>query len=219
MDTDLFDEIPLFKVLEKGDRDALASHFVLRSHPKSSVIINEGDDTSSLYIILQGRVKIYLSDDAGKEVVLHIEGPGEYFGEVSLLDECPRSASVMTMEDCRFAVLKRDAFIKCLTDNPRLAFIIIQGLTTRLRALSENIRSLALMDVYGRVARLLNELASEQEDGSWVIEESLTQNEIANRIGASTKMVGRIMQDLKKGGYIRKQEKQIIIERHLPASW
>ncbi len=219
MDTALLEKMPLFEVLGPGEREALASHFVVRRHPKNTLVINEGDDSDSLYIILDGRVKVYLDDEAGKEVVLNIQGPGDYFGEVSLFDKGPRSASVMTLETCQFAVLMKAAFTNCLAAHPDLALTIIQGLTSRLRALSENVRSLALMDVYGRVARLLMELAVKQDDGRWIIKEHLTHNDLANRIGASSKMVSRIMQDLKKGGYIRKESRQLIIEKHLPSAW
>ncbi len=218
MDTDIFDQIPLFESLGKDERDSLASRFVLRHHPKNSVIINEGDDTSSFYIILKGRVKVYLTDDSGKEVILNIQGEGEYLGEVALLDEGPRSASVLTMEDSKFAVLDRLSFIDCISENPVVSLKIMQGLTRQLRALSENVRSLALMDVYGRVARLLLELAVDQ-GGDKVIEDKLTQNDIAARIGASPKMVGRIMQDLKKGGYVRKDGKHLVIAKSLPPAW
>jgi CRP/FNR family cyclic AMP-dependent transcriptional regulator len=218
MDTDIFDQIPLFENLSKPERDSLAGRFLLRQHPKNSIIINEGDDTSSFYIILEGRVKVYLSDESGKEVILNIQGEGEYLGEVALLDEGPRSASVATVEDSRFAVLNRQSFIECISENPQLSLKIMQGLTQRLRALSENVRSLALMDVYGRVARLLLELAVDR-DGEKVIEDRLTQNEIAARVGASSKMVGRIMQDLKKGGYVRKQGKYLSIAKPLPPAW
>ncbi len=219
MDTDLIEKIPLFEVLGPEERQALASHFVLRRHPKNTIVINEGDDSNSLYIILEGRVKVYLNDEAGKEVILNMQGPGDYFGEVSLFDDGPRSASVMTQEECHFAVLMKEGFTSCLADNPGLALAIIRGLTARLRALSENVRSLALMDVYGRMARLLTDLAIEQDDGRWVINERLTHTDLANRIGASSKMVSRIMQDLKKGGYIRKESNQIIIKHDLPAAW
>jgi len=218
MDTDIFDQIPLFESLGKDERDSLARRFTLRHHPKNSIIINEGDDTSSFYIILKGRVKVYLTDDNGKEIILSIQGEGEYLGEVALLDEGPRSASVTTTEDSRFAVLNRQSFIDCITENPQLSLKVMQGLTRRLRALSENVRSLALMDVYGRVARLLLDLAVDQGDDK-VIEDRLTQNDIAARIGASPKMVGRIMQDLKKGGYVRKKGKHLVIARPLPPAW
>jgi CRP/FNR family cyclic AMP-dependent transcriptional regulator len=218
MDTDIFDQVPLFENLSEDERNSLASRFIVRHHPKNSVIINEGDDTSSFYIILKGRVKVYLTDDNGKEVVLNIQGRGEYLGEVALLDESPRSASVLTMEDSQFAVLNRQSFIECISESPQLSLKVMQGLTRRLRALSENVRSLALMDVYGRMARLLLELAVDR-DGDRVIEDRLTQNDIAARIGASPKMVGRIMQDLKKGGYVRKKGKHLIIANSLPPAW
>ncbi|MFV2057634.1 MAG: Crp/Fnr family transcriptional regulator [Thiohalomonadales bacterium] len=219
MDTDLLGEIPLFKVLGQEDRMLLASDFVLRKCPKNTIVINEGDDTDSLYIICQGRVKIYLNDEMGKQIILEIEGAGGYFGEIALLDEGPRSASVMTLEDCCFAVLRKKDFINYLADHPLLAVSIMRGLTRRLRVLTENARSLAFMDVYGRVARQLMTLASKRADGNWVIEDRLTLNDLANRIGASTKMVSRIMRDLRKGGYIRKESQQIVIEQNLPPAW
>ncbi len=204
--------------MSDDDRSTLSSRFVQRRHPKNAVIINEGDDTNSLYVILDGQVKVYLTDEAGREIVLNTQGSGEYFGEVALLDEGPRSASVITLTDCQFAVLNRQAFLDCIAENPLISLKIMQVLTRRLRVLSENIRSLALMDVYGRVARLLLELAVVRDDEQ-VIEGRLTQNDIASRIGASPKMVGRIMQDLKKGGYIRKDGPRLLLTKPLPAAW
>lgn len=153
-----------------------------------------------------------------KDVTLNTQDVSDYFGEVSLLDDGPRSASVITMEDSQFAVLNKQAFIECISENPHISLKIMQGLTRRLRALSENIRSLALMDVYGRVVHLLLDLAIEH-DGAHVFEDRLTQNDIAARIGASPKMVGRIMQDLKKGGYVCKDGKHLVITKPLPAAW
>lgn len=218
MNIQIFDQLPLFEGLTQDDRKTLARHFVLRHCPKNTIVINEGDDTNSLYVILQGKVKIYLADEAGKEIILNTQGAGEYFGEVSLFDDGPRSASVITTDECQFGVLMKQDFIDCMSENPQMSFKIIQGLTQRLRTLSENVRSLALMDVYGRVARLLLELAEKQGDIQ-VIAEKLTHNDIAARVGASPKMVSRIMQDLKKGGYIHKAEGQLIINRPLPAAW
>lgn len=218
MDTQIFDQLPLFEALDQNHRETLTKHFVLRHCPKNTIVIHEGDDTNSLYVILEGKVKVYLADEDGKEVILNTQGTGEYFGEVSLLDEGPRSASVITTEKCQFAVLMKKDFIDCLSENPQMSLKIIQGLTHRLRALSENVRSLALMDVYGRVARLLLELAEEQGDIQ-IIPEKLTHNDIAARVGASPKMVSRIMQELKKGGYIRKTDGKLIIDRPLPAAW
>jgi len=219
MDTELLNTIPMFEVLNQEEKSSLALHFSLRRHAKNTVIISEGDETNSLYIILSGRVKVFLNDDSGKEVVLNVQDSGEYFGEVSLLDGDPRSASVMTLEDSQFAVLSKQDFIHVISQNPELSLSIIRGLTLRMRALSENVRSLALTDVYSRVAKVLNELAEEQPDGRRIVKEHLTYDNLANRIGASSKMVSRVMQELKKGNYIRKESQQIIIEQNLPSSW
>lgn len=219
MDVSQIKNIPLFASLNDNEQQSLKEHFLFRRHAKNSIIINEGDDTSSLYIIIEGRVKVFLTDESGKEVVLNTQSAGEYFGEVSLFDDGLRSASVMTLEDCQFAVLTKQTFIQLITDNPTLSLSIISGLTQRLRALSENVRSLALMDVYGRVARTLMDLSVEQDNGDRVIAESLTYSDLANRVGASSKMVSRIMQDLKKGGYISKESQKIYIKRNLPPAW
>lgn len=218
MDIGVFKNIPLFQSLGEDDRATLATRFVQRRHPKNAVIINEGDETTGLYLILEGRVKVYLTDDTGKEVVLNAQGAGEYFGELALLDEGPRSVSVSTLADSQFAVLSRQVFIDCLSENPLISLKIMQGLTHRVRALSENIRSLALMDVYGRVAHLLLELAVEQE-GKQVINGRLTHSDIAARVGASPKMVGRILRDLKKGGYVRKDGPHMVLTKPLPGAW
>jgi len=218
MDIKLFNQIPLFEKLDSDEREKLASRFVLRHHPKNTVVINEGDDSRSFYVIIEGEVKVYLTDENGKEIVLNKQTAGEYFGEVALLDEGLRSASVITTQQSQFAVLNQQAFSECISDNPQISLKIMQGLTQRLRALSDNVRSLALMDVYGRVARLLLDEAIDQDDVK-VIKNKLTQNDIAARIGASSKMVGRIMQDLKKGGYIRKDDKHLVIAKPLPPAW
>ena len=218
MDLKLFDQIPLFEKLNDEERSKLAELFILRRHQKNTIVINEGDNSHGFYVIIEGETRVYLTDEQGKEVVLNIQSTGEYFGEVALLDDGLCSASVITTQPSQFAVLNHQAFIDCVTENPQISLKIIQGLTRRLRALSDNVRSLALMDVYGRVVRLLLELAVDSE-GKKVIENKLTQNDIADRVGASSKMVGRIMQDLKKGGYILKDEKRLIIAKPLPAAW
>ena len=219
MDTELLNNIDIFNILSQDEKSSLAEHFVIRRHAKNSIIINEGDETNSLYIILSGRVKVYLNDDTGKEVVLNVQDSGGYFGEISLLDGGSRSASVMTLEDCQFAVLSKQNFIQAISNNPELSLSIIRGLILRLRSLSENVRSLALTDVYSRVTKFLMDLSEEQEDGRRIIKENLTYHDLANRIGASSKMVSRVMKELKKGEYIRKESQQIIIERNFPSSW
>ncbi len=218
IDKNILRKIKLFESINDLELEALSKHFVFRKFPKNSVIINEGDTASSMYIILDGRVKVYLNDEHGKEVTLNIQEPGDYFGEVSLFDDGKRSASIMTLEKCQFALLEKQEFIKCMGSNPQLALTIIKGLTFRLRVLSENVRNLALLDVYGRVTRTLIELATER-DGKQVITEKLTQIDLASRVGASPKMVSRILKDLKTGGYISKQGQYMVINKSLPPAW
>jgi len=192
-------------------------HGIARSFPKNSIIVNEGDATDSLYIIMEGRVKAFVSDDEGREVILSTQGPGEYFGEM-VLDQGPRSASVMTLEPSRFLVVPKEDFRDFVLRNPAFSVSLIEKLISRVRSLTENVKSLALMDVYGRVARLLLELANEV-DGVLVIEERLTQQDIANRVGASREMVSRILKDLSIGGYIAQTRERIVLLKKPPAHW
>ena len=168
--------------LSPAELRALGAHAVKRSFPKRTVIINEGDAGDALYILLTGKVKIYASDPDGNEIVLLTQGPGEYFGEM-MLDEGPRSASVMTLEPCTFLVIPKASLREFLVGNPAFAVRLIEKLIHRVRATTASVKSLALMDVYGRVARLLLELADDQ-DGNWVINERLTHQDIASRVGA-----------------------------------
>ena len=204
-------------VLTADELRAISTHAQTRAFPRNAVVLNEGDRTDSLYIILEGRVKAFVADPDGKEVVLSTQGAGEYFGEM-VLDEGPRSASIMTLEPSRFLVVPQSDFKDFLLKNPAVAVRVIEKLIHRVRALTESVKSLALMDVYGRVARLLLELAQER-DGKLAISERLTQKDIANRIGASREMVSLILKDLTVGGYIRNEGHTIVIARTPPPRW
>lgn len=210
--------IPLFSDLEEAELMTLSSKAVTRHYPRKTIIISEGDVSDSLYCILSGRVKVFLNDDEGKEVILNSQGPGDYFGEMALLDAGPRSASVMTLEDCKISVISKVDFDAFLDQHKEASRKIMCGLVKRLRALTDNVRSLALMDVYGRVARVLLELAVEEGD-TLVIREGLTQQDIANRVGASREMVSRILKELKTGGYIEVKKKHFVIKEKLPHGW
>jgi CRP/FNR family cyclic AMP-dependent transcriptional regulator len=203
--------------LSDADLMAVGTHGIARSYPKNSVIVSEGDRTDSLYIILEGRVKVYVSDGDGHDVVLATQGAGEYFGEL-VLDEGPRSASVMTLEPSRFLVVPLQDFRAFVVGNPAFALSLIEKLIARVRSLTESVKSLALMDVYGRVARLLLELAEESSDGL-VIAQRLTQQDIASRIGASREMVSRILKDLSTGGYLTQSRTGIVLHRKPPEHW
>ena len=204
-------------VLTAEELQAISAHAQIRAFPRNAVVLNEGDRTDSLYIILDGRVKAFVSDPDGKEVVLSTQGAGEYFGEM-VLDEGPRSASVMTLGPSKFLVVPKADFKDFLLKNPVFAVRVIEKLIHRVRALTENVKSLALMDVYGRVARLLLELAVER-DGKLAITERLTQKDIASRVGASREMVSLILKDLETGGYIRHEGHTLVIERTPPPRW
>ncbi len=214
----MINNITLFNGLPEADLNAIASHAVTRSYAKNTVIINEGDESDSLFLINTGRVKVYLADEEGKEVIINTLGPGDYFGELALIDEAPRSASVMTIEDAKLSIVSKRDFEGCLARYPEIALRVIKGLTKRLRHLTENVKSLALMDVYGRVARTLLSMAVE-ENGKMVVQQRLTQRDIAAMIGASREMVSRILKDLTVGGYISVDKKSITINEKLPHAW
>jgi CRP/FNR family cyclic AMP-dependent transcriptional regulator len=197
--------------------DALAVRARVQNFPKNRVIIHEGDRSDSIFIIAAGRVKVFLQGDEGKEVVLNVHGPGEYFGEM-VLDEGPRSASVVTLEDSRFHVVTQAEFRSFLSAHPDFAMKLISRLMHRVRALTENVRNLALLDVYGRVARLLLSLAAEEE-GRLVISGKITQKDIADRVGASREMVSRVFKELVAGGYVTLEARRIVINRDLPPRW
>lgn len=214
----MLSNVSLFSDLPEADRNAIAELATMRSFPRNTIIISEGDDSDSMYVVLSGKVKVYLSDDEGKEIIINILKEGDYFGELALLDESPRSASVMTLEDSKLAVLSKTAFEECLKTNPEIALEVIKGLSARLRNLTDNVKSLALMDVYGRVARTLLEM-SENQGGVQVINQRLTQRDIASMVGASREMVSRILKDLSIGGYITIENKTITINEKLPHGW
>ena len=203
--------------LAQDELRAISSHGVVRSYPKQAIILNEGDSSDSLYIVLEGRVKAYVADASGHEVVLSMLGPGEYFGEMAL-DRRPRSASIMTLTPSRFLVVPGEEFREFVAHNPAFALSLIEKLIHRVRALTESVKSLAFMDVYGRVARLLLDLAKDQ-DGRLVIAERLTQQDIASRVGASREMVSRILKDLSLCGCITNSRAGIVLHRKLPERW
>ena len=214
----MLENVSLFNKLGESERKALSEQMVSQVYPKNTVVICEGDASDSLFVMLTGRVKVYLSDDEGKEIILDTHEPGDYFGEVVMFDDEPRSASVVTLEKSKLGMITKTNFEKCMLENPQIAIEVIRGLITRLRRSTENVRSLALLDVYGRVARLMLDLAEETE-GVLMINEPLTQQDIADRVGSSREMISRIFKDLKIGGYIEIKDKKIIIKEQLPHAW
>jgi CRP/FNR family cyclic AMP-dependent transcriptional regulator len=189
----------------------------VRSYPKNTVFITEGDSSDSVFVILSGRVKVFISDTEGHEMILDTQGPGEYVGEMAL-DGKPRSASVMTLEPSSFSVVGREPVREAIRKNPDFALDMIAKIIERARIATSSVKDLALLDVYGRVARLLLNMAVDMS-GKLQIPEKITQQEIAERVGASRDMVSRIFRDLTQGGYITVENRIITINKKPPARW
>jgi len=204
--------------LSADEVDALAACGVRRTFPRHAVLINEGDHSEHVYVILAGQVKVFCSDDSGREITLNFMGPGEFFGELSVIGEMPRSASVMTTQRSTLSLISRDAFRTYLADHPDIAYKFLRLLAVRVGELTDLAKNLALNDVYGRVTRALLQLA-EERDGVLVVAQRLTHQEIANLVGASREMVSRIMKELERGGYIEVQQRVITIRARLPKAW
>jgi CRP/FNR family cyclic AMP-dependent transcriptional regulator len=207
---------PLAPLREESLRKIAASGIV-RHFPKQTVLIHEGDVGDSLYIIVSGKVKVYASSAAGREVVLGFHGAGEYVGEMSL-DGAARSASVITAEPTTCAIVTRVQFQGFLAAHPEVAQHLIETLIRRVRVATEDVKSLALSDVYGRLVRLLNALAT-TENGVTGVREKLTQQDIADRVGASRDMIGKLLKDLVAGGYLQVEDRTITFLKKLPPGW
>jgi CRP/FNR family cyclic AMP-dependent transcriptional regulator len=202
---------------DSGHLEALIGSGTLRTFPKRAILIQEGDQSDRLYVVISGRLKVYLSDADGKEIVIDTLGPQQFFGEMAL-EGGPRAASVMTIEPCKLAVVERDQFKRFLAGNPDAAYALIVALIRRASKLTRTIGSLALLDVYGRVARLLLDNA-DFENGTTIVRGRVTQQDIAKQVNASRETVSRIMTDLQEGGYIEVEEDRVVILRALPARW
>ena len=211
------DANPSVGTLSPEELEEVSRHAVQRRFKARTVLMSEGEMTDALYIIVEGKVRAFVSNADGREVVLSTMGPGEYFGEL-VFDEGPRSASVITLEPCSLLVVPREDFVEFVKSSPAFATHFILRLIGRIRTLTNSVRSLALMDAYGRVARLLVE-SSVTQDGVQMVPEKLTQSEIASRVGCSREMVSRIFKDLVQGGYVSVEPDRIVIHRTPPARW
>jgi len=198
--------------------ERLAGHGNVRAFPAHAILINEGDQTDTLYILLAGRVKLYSSAHNGREIVLTVLTPGQYFGELSL-DGAPRSLSAQALEASRCCVVAGDELRQFLAAEPDFALHLTHKLMHMVRRLTEQVKSLALQDVYGRIVRLLTDL-SDEAGSERVLRYKLTQQDIADRVGSSREMVNRIMKELAAGGYVIADDThRLVIRRKLPAAW
>lgn len=193
--------VPLFAGLDEVELEKLSKVSGRRRVERGAFVVRAGETTDSLYILLTGRAKVTNCDEEGREIILAWLEPGESFGEMGLIDGSPRSASVVATEACELLCLSKEFFQRCLQDNFQVAQKLMQVLVHRLREADRKIESLALLDVYGRVARLLLEL-SEESDGQRVVKRKISKQDMARMIGASREMVSKVMRDLELSGYI-----------------
>lgn len=214
---DLLSEVPLLAGLDPEALGDLVGQATVRSYRASTVIMEKGDEASALYVVLSGRVRVFSADDKGKEYVLNELGPGDYLGELALIDDCTRTASVLTLVPSRFLVIPKTSFQAFLISRPSVSLHLIKALAARVRKLTEEVERLALWDVYGRLVDTLAARAVE-EDGR-LITDVLTQRDLAALVGASREMISRIFKDLKSGGYISLEGKRVVIHRKLPEHW
>ncbi|HEY0824679.1 MAG TPA: Crp/Fnr family transcriptional regulator [Ramlibacter sp.] len=196
----------------------LAAKGILRSYRKNTIVLNEGEPGDSLFVLLQGQVKVYATDENGREITYGTIQSGDYFGEMSL-DGGPRSASVMTLEPSLCSLVSRAVVQQHLAQEPAFAMHLVTQVIRRARSATETARQMALLDVYGRV---IHTLEGEQGPASMQAPVQLTQithQQIASRVGASREMVSRLLKDLEKGGYVELGIKRITLKKKLPARW
>jgi CRP-like cAMP-binding protein len=201
--------VPLFRQLSPADLQRVAEAAREKNYPRHSVILFEDDPGDALYVVAKGQVKVVLIGDDGREVILSVLGEGEFFGEMALLDDEPRSAHVIAMEDSDLLVLRREDFEAILAQSPQIALALLRELTRRLRRADEKVGALVLLDVTGRVARLLLELSD--DSGGDRITRRLTHHTIAQMVGSSRETVSRTMRDFVSKGHIAVSRREILI--------
>lgn len=179
--------------------------------PKQTIIITEKDETDSLYIVISGKVRIFTSDNGGREVTLVTQEAGSYFGELALLANEPRSASVITVEKSVCGIISKQDFHIWLTENPDVSLSLLKDLSEKIRQLTQKVKELALSNVYERTVQVLYKLATKKNDGCFVIYNRPTQQELASMVGASREMINKVLKDLVKKEYIEIQDKTIFI--------
>ena len=202
---DLIRRVPLFSMLTVEQAQTIADGVVKRRYRRGEIIVEQGRKSDALFILLSGRARVITSDARGREVILAVLEAGDYLGEMSLIDNEPHSATVRAEVQTDVLVLGRNEFAVCLPDNSSLSYAILRGLVARLGNADRQIESLALLDVYGRVARALLDMA-EDDEGRRVIRSKVSRQDLAKVVGASREMVSRVMKDLEERHLIETQE-------------
>ena len=212
---DLIRRVPLFLNLTEPQAESLAEVVVKRRYKRGETIVEQGKRSRTFYVVLSGRARVYTSHAGGREVILATITQGGYIGEMSLIDNEPHSATVRADIQTDVLMLGLDEFARFMPKDGTVAHAILCGLTQRLRRADRNIESLSLMDVYGRVARVLLESSQIEPDGQRLIRDRMSRQDIAKMVGASREMVSRVMKDLEDRGIIVTQDDIIQINERL----
>lgn len=216
---ELLRHVDLFEHLTQTQLEELAAQTRELSFRKHAILMTEGDAGESMYVVKSGSVKVYVSDNDGNELVLYQQGVGAVIGDIALLDNEPRSASVSTLEPSTALMIGKLAFLECLRHSPEMAINIIRSLTQRLRDATDGSRSLALDNVYRRLADKLQELSTHDSGEHPSLTKKYSHQELGSMIGASREMVGKVMAELIKGEYVQLQDGRLHLLRKLPRNW
>jgi CRP/FNR family cyclic AMP-dependent transcriptional regulator len=213
--SDLLRRVPIFAGLTQAQISQLSGNVTKRRFKRGELIVEQGQKSGALFLILSGRARVSLTDKRAKEVILNTLGPGDCVGEMSLIDGQSHSASVRTDVQTDVLVLSHEEFVRCLAENHSIALWIMKDLVQRLRKSSDMVSSLALMDVYGRVAKVLMDAAQPLDQDNMVISEKMTRQDIAKMVGASREMVSRVMRDFEEQGFIKTNDNgSFVLQEH-----
>lgn len=200
---DLLRRVPLFSLLTVTQAEVISGAVTKQRYKRGEVLVEQGQKSNALAILLTGRARVMSADSRGREVILATLGPGDYIGEMSIIDNEPHSATVRAEVQTDVLLLGRADFARCLSENASMSLVVMRGLVKRLRHADRKIESLALLDVYGRVAHALLEFAVQDVQGQWIIREKISRQDLAKMVGASREMVSRVMKDLEERAFIQ----------------
>ncbi len=199
---DLLRRVPLFSLLTVAQAEVISGAVIKRRFKRGEALVEQGQKSNALFILLTGRARVMTSDSRGREVILATLAQGDYLGEMSIIDNEPHSATVRAEVQTDVLMLGRAEFARCLTENASMSLVVMRGLVKRLRHADRKIESLALLDVYGRVAHALLDFAVADAQGQLLIKEKISRQDLAKMVGASREMVSRVMKDLEERGFI-----------------
>jgi CRP/FNR family transcriptional regulator, cyclic AMP receptor protein len=213
----LLRNVSIFADLDLAAVAALERIAEVKDYPAGAVIVSQEDRGDALFVLVSGKVKVVLYGDSGREIILSIfKSPGDFFGEMSLLDDEPRSATIIADRASRLLVLARREFQAHLEGHPRTALRVLREVSRRLRRADDVIGNLALLDVYGRLAGKLRELAAtdgEETEGGVLVRQRPTQAEIAAMIGTSRETVSRALSEFSRRGWLAMSGKRLLLRR------